>query len=376
MVFKIKHKDRKTCARVGVLKTKSVSVETPFFMPVATKSAVKYVDSLRLKEMRVGAVISNAFILFIRPGVEVVKKMGGIGKFMNFKGVNFSDSGGFQMYSKSLYLKSNDKGVWFKNPVSGEKIFMTPEENMKIQIDLGADVAMCLDSMPLYEDSKKEIREAVEKTSLWAGRCKKEHDKLQVGVEKGERQLLFGITQGGIYKDLRRESVCDLLKLNFDGYAIGGFGMGESFKEEMKIVKEQKKVIPKDKPVYLMGIGNPVEILEAISFGCDCFDSRYPTQSARRGTLFTSKGKLRILNKKFEKDDRAIDSNCDCFVCKNYSRAYIRFLLKEGEGVGMELASYHNLYYLMRLMENAREAIKKGKFKEFKDGVRKVYGEL
>jgi len=373
MVFKIKYKDRGSAARVGVLKTRSGSVETPFFMPVATKAAAKFIDSSRLEELGAGVIISNAFILSLRPGVDVVRKMGGLGKFMNFKGVNFTDSGGFQMYSKSLYLRSGDRGVWFRNPVNGEKIFMTPEENMRVQVGIGGDVAMCFDRMPLYEDSEEEISRAVELTSKWAGRCKKEHSKLQKGVKVGDRQLLFGITQGGIYRDLRKKSVRDLLELDFDGYAIGGFGMGETFREEMKIVKQQKSILPEEKPVYLMGIGNPIEILEAISYGVDIFDSRMPTQNARRGTLFTSRGKLKILRKEYEKDKGPIDSKCSCFVCKNYSRAYVRFLLREEESVGKELASFHNLYYLQNLMVECREAIKKEKFDGFKKGVGKVY---
>ncbi len=369
MSFKIKYSDGNS--RVGILSVNDKQVETPFFMPVATKGAVKYVDSLRLREMGVDVVISNAFILSLRPGVEVVKKSDGIGSFMNHKGLNFSDSGGFQMYSDSLYLKSNSKGVWFKNPYTGERIFMTPEENMRIQKGIGSDVAMCFDRMPLYEDSKDEISRAVELTSDWAKRCKREHFKLLKKSPK--EQLLFGITQGGKYKELREKSAKDLVEIGFDGYAIGGFGMGESFDEEMKIVKQQKRIFPVEKPIYLMGIGNPVEILEAVSMGVDIFDSRLPTQNARHGTLFTSEGSLKIMSKKFERDCRAIDSKCDCFVCKNYSRAYVRFLLREGEGVGFELASYHNLYFLLDLMHRIREAIKKGKFKEFKREFLKRY---
>ena len=371
MVFSIKVRDRS--ARIGILKTCSGSVETPFFMPVATKATAKYINPKQLEELGAKTIISNAFILSIRPGVSVVKKLGGIKKFMNFSGINITDSGGFQMYSKELYLKSGNKGVYFKNPVSGEKIFMTPEKNMKIQSDVGADIAMCLDRMPLYEDSKKEIEKAVELTTNWAERCKKEHNKLQKKIPFEKRQLLFGITQGGIYSDLRKKSAEEISALNFDGYAIGGFGMGETFKEEMKIVKQQKKILPKDKPVYLMGIGNPAEILEAISLGCDIFDSRMPTQNGRRGTLFTSKGKLKILNKKYTKDKNPIDKNCKCFVCKNYSRAYIRHLLREDEAVGKELASYHNLYYLQDLIKNAKDAIKKKKLDKIRNKIKKIY---
>ena len=373
MTFKITHKDKSTQARIATLKTKSGTIETPFFMPVATKATAKFINPKQLSELGAKAIISNAFILSLRPGTKIIKKLGGIKSFMNFKGLNVTDSGGFQMYTPSIYIKSNSQGVTFKNPISGEKIFMTPEENMKIQLDINSDIAMCLDRMPLYEDSKQEIQKSVELTTNWAQRCKNEHQRLQKGIRDNKKQLLFAITQGGIHPSLRKQSAQSLINLNFDGYAIGGFGMGETFKEEMKIVKQQKTILPENKPVYLMGIGNPPEILEAISLGCDIFDSRLPTQNARRGTLFTSKGKLKILNKKYKSDKKPIDSKCDCFVCKTYSRAYIRHLLKEGEAVGKELASYHNLYYLQNLIQEAKEAIRNNTFKKFKDKVKKVY---
>lgn len=373
MVFKIIHKDKKTKARIGVLSTKKGVVETPFFMPVATKATAKFINPEKLTELNAKAIISNALILFLKPGTKIIKKLGGIGKFMNFKGINFTDSGGFQMYSSSTYLKSNDKGVFFKNPFSGENIFITPEKDMEIQLEINSDVAMCLDRMPLYENSKQEIKEAVRLTTLWAKKCKQHHEKLQKNIPKEKRQLLFGITQGGIYKDLRKESIKALLKLDFDGYSVGGLGLGEKRKDEMKIVELQKSILPENKPVYLMGIGDSVEILEAIEKGIDIFDSRMPTQNARRGTLFTSKGKLKILNKKYESDKSPIDKECTCFACKNYSRAYIRHLLKENESVGKELASYHNLYYLQDLIAQAKNAIKNNKFKDFKNKIKKVY---
>ena len=372
-IFEIIHKDKKTQARIGILSTKKGNVETPFFMPVSTKGAAKFINSKKIEELGAVATISNGFILSLRPGTKTIKKLGGLGKFMNFKGANFTDSGGFQMYSKSIYISSDEKGVLFRNPINGDKIFMTPEKDMEIQLDIGSDVAMCLDRMPLYEDSKKEIENSVMLTTAWAKRCKQHHDKLQKKIPKNKRQILFGITQGGIYPDLREKSTRELLKLDFDGYSIGGFGMGETFEEEMKIVKQQKQIFPENKPIYLMGIGSPVEILEAISFGCDIFDSRMPTQNARHGELFTSKGKLKISNKKYEFDKSPIDKNCECFVCKNYSKAYIRHLLREEEPVGKELASYHNLYYLQNLIKDAKQAIKNGNFKEFKNQVKRIY---
>jgi len=373
-MFKITHKDKKTNARIGILSTKKGKIETPFFMPVATKATAKYINPKQLEELNAKAIISNSLILHLSPGEKIIKKLGGIGKFMNWNFINVTDSGGFQMYSPSIYLKSNDNGVFFKNPINGKKLFITPEKNMEIQLDINSDIAMTLDSMPLYENSKKEIENSVEKTSLWAEKCKKHHDKLQSKISKNKRQLLFGITQGGIYLDLRKKSIENLKQLNFDGYSIGGLGLGETKKEELEIIKLQKSLIP-NKPCYLMGIGSPVEILEAISLGVDMFDSRMPTQNARRGTLFTSKGKLKILNKKYEKDKYPIDKNCNCFVCKNYSRAYIRFLLKQEEPVGKELASYHNLYYLQDLIQKAKKEIKKENFLKFKNKISKTYKE-
>jgi queuine tRNA-ribosyltransferase len=374
-MFTLTHKDKKTKARIGILKTKKGAVETPFFMPVATKGNTKFFTSENLKAIGANVVISNALILSLRPGLNVLKKFGGIGKFMNYHGVNFTDSGGFQMYSKYIYISSNDHGVTFRNPFSGEKLLITPEKDMKIQIDINSDVAMSLDSMPMYEHSKKDIEEATRKTILWAERCKREHDKLQKNKKQDKRQLLFGIIQGGIYKDLREKCTKELLKLDFDGYSIGGFGLGETIKEEFDIVKLCKSLLPENKPIYLMGIGNPVEILEGISHGCDIFDSRMPTQNARRGLLFTSKGKLRIMRKEHESSKEPIDANCDCYVCKNYSRSYLRHMLMQDEGTGKILVTFHNLYYLQDLVRKAKEHIKNGTFNKFLEKVKKAYKE-
>lgn len=375
MIFSIKHKDKKTNARIGILKTKKGKVETPFFMPVATKTNTKYITSQDLKSMGANVIISNALILSLRPGTKIIKEFGGIGKFMNYHGINFTDSGGFQMYSKYIYIKSDDQGVTFRNPFSGEKLFITPEEDMKIQIDLNSDVAMCLDTMPMYNHSKKDIEEAVRKTILWAERCKKQHDNLQKKIKEDKKQLLFGIIQGGIYEDLREKCTRELLKNNFNGYSIGGFGLGETIEEEFKIIKLCKSIIPENKPIYLMGIGNPVEILEGISHGIDIFDSRMPTQNARRGMLFTSNGKLRLMKELYKEDKNPLDKNCDCYVCKNYTRAYLRHQLMQNESTGKILVSYHNLYYLQNLVQQAKEHIKKGTFKKFLEKVKKAYKE-
>ncbi len=321
------------------------------------------------------AFICNALILSLKPGREIIEKMGGIGKFVNYSGKVFTDSGGFQMYSKKIYLGSSEDGVYFKNHFNGDKVFMTPENNMKLQIALGSDVAMCLDTMPLLEHSRFEIEEVVRKTTKWAEICKKTHDKLQKNIPVEKRQLLFGISQGGIYADLRRKSIKELKELNFDGYSIGGLGLGETMKEQHEMIDIVKSVIGEEKPVYLMGVGNPVEIIEGIGKGVDIFDSRFPTRNARNGTMFTSKGRLRLRNSKMKEDKRPLDEECECFVCKKYSRSYIRHLLMLKESNGFRLASYHNIYFITNLIKKVREAIKEGKFDEFLNEFRKNYQE-
>jgi queuine tRNA-ribosyltransferase len=371
--FKILAKDKKTKARTGIITTKKGKIETPFFMPVATKTSVKHICTHDLYEMGCNAIISNTFILHLRPGEKLIKKLGGIGKFMNFSGINVTDSGGFQMYSPSLYISSNEKGVFFRDPFNKQKIFITPEKDMEIQLDLNSDIAMCLDTMPLMEHSKKEVELAVERTTAWAKRCRQHHSELQKKVPLNKRQLLWGITQGGIHADLRKKSCEELKEINFDGYSIGGLALGESLQDELKMVEISTAILPENKPRYLMGAGNPVELLEAISRGVDMFDSRFPTQNARRGTIFTSKGKLRIFRKQYELDTKPLDEKCNCWVCKHYSRAYIRYQLYQEEAVGFRLATFHNLHYLTNLMRQSRAAIKAGKFKEFMNKIKKVY---
>jgi queuine tRNA-ribosyltransferase len=370
-MLKIIHKDKN--ARVTILSTKSGKIETPFFMPVATKGSVKHISSLDLKSMKNTAVISNAFVLYLRPGDLFFKKIKGIKNFMNYHGINATDSGGFQMYKDTFLIKTTNDGVWFRSPFDGTKHFVTPERNMEIQMNINSDIAMCLDSMPMIEHSKSAITEAIEKTTSWALRCKKHHDFLNKNIKSNKKQLLFAITQGGIHKDLRKKSCMSLKNLDVDGFSIGGLALGEPKDKMFEMVKIHKSIMPEDKPCYLMGLGSPIELLEAISLGVDMFDSRFPTQNARRGTIFTSKGKLRLMRKEFELDLSPLDPGCDCFVCKNYTRAFIRYQLSQKESVGYRLATYHQLYYLTRLMEQARSAIKSNKFNSFKNKIKKLY---
>lgn len=369
--FEILAKDGK--ARVCLLHTKKGFIETPFFMPVATKAAVKYLSSKDLEELGTKAVISNSFILSLRPGIEPIRTAGSIGQFMNFPGINATDSGGFQMYDQKFLVKTSKDGILFRNPFSGEKILLTPEKAMEIQFNLGSDIAMCLDCMPLIKNTKEEIAKAVEQTTIWAKRCRERHEKLQNKIPQQQRQLLFGITQGGIHPDLRRKSIDDLEKLNFDGYALGGLALGEPKEEEYRMIELQKSLLPENKPIYLMGAGDPLELLEAIERGIDMFDSRFPTQNARRKTIFTSRGKVRIGNKKYATDKKPLDENCSCKVCENHTRAYIRHLLMQEEPLGKHLATYHNLYYLNTLLEKAKEAIKNESFTAFKNQVALAY---
>jgi len=373
MSFSIIKKDRKTKARIGIIETKKGPIETPFFMPVATKMSVKFLTTEDLKSMPVPAIISNTFVLHLNPGEKLIKKMGGIGKFMNYTGINVTDSGGFQMYSDKIYEKSNNKGVFFKNPSSSERIFITPEKDMEIQLDLNSDIAMCLDEMPPVKGDRKKITQAVRKTMLWAQRCKTHHDNLQDKLPKGKRQLLWGIIQGGLFKDLREKCARNMVKMDFDGYSIGGLALGEPKEEEYRTVKQTIKFIPKNKPVYLMGVGSPDEIVEAVGNGVDMFDSRFPTQNARHGTIFTSQGKIRIKQSKYMTDKSPLDPNCKCFVCQNYTKAFIRYQLKNQETVGMRLCTYHNIFYLQSLMSQCKDNIRKGTFSSFKKKIQRLY---
>lgn len=355
-MFKILAKDKN--ARIGILKTRHNKIETPFFMPVATKTAVKYLDPKDLEQIGIQCIISNSFVLFLRPGTKIIKKAGGLHKFMNFKNSFFTDSGGFQKMRISFKPKITDKGVHFTSPFDGKKHIITPRKAMQIQEDLGSDVAMVIDDMPLVGNSKKQVAKAVERTHKWAKDCLKYH--------KDKKQLVFGIAQGGTFKDLRQESAQFIGSLPFDGFAFGGLAIGETSKETRDMINLSVKYFPENKPRYLMGVGNPIQMIEAIESGVDCFDSTFPTQNARHNTLFISNGKLIIKNAKFKNDLKPIDKNCNCYVCKNYTRAHIRHLMKVGEANGLRYCTYHNIHFMNDLMKQARTAIKKKRFTKFK----------
>jgi len=362
-MFKLIAKDKE--ARTGILKTAHKEVETPFFMPVATKTAVKYLDPRDLEEIGINAIISNAFVLSLRPGLKTIKKAKGIHNFMNYKGAIFTDSGGFQKIKDSFYIKSSDKGIQLKSPFDGKKVILTPKLCMKIQNTLSSDVAMVIDEMPLPNQTRKEVELAVERTHKWAKECLKHH--------KNKKQLIFGIAQGGLFPDLREKSAKFISSLKFDGVAFGGLAIGEPEQKTYKMINSQVKHFPENKVRYLMGVGSPRQLINAIAAGADCFDSTFPTQNARHATLFTSKGKLQIKNSKYQNDLNPIDKNCDCYVCKNYTRSHIRHLLKMKEANGLRYATYHNIYFINNLMKQVRAAIKQGRFNKLRKEFLKKY---
>jgi queuine tRNA-ribosyltransferase len=328
-------------------------------MPVATRLTVKYIQQDELIDMGV-----DSMILTMNPGVEYIKEMGGIHKFMNFNKCIFTDSGGFQMQSEKLFLSINDKGVHFKDPFSGKKTFLTPEAVMKNQMEIGADTAMCLDQMPHTKQNKEDWIEATKRTHIWAKRCKSAHRLLKYNY--GDKQLLFGIAQGGLDRDLRKKSAEFINTLDFNGVAMGGLCLGESKEAMFKAIEHQVPVFNKEKPRYLMGVGSPEDILEAIEKGVDCFDSIYPTQNARHGNIFTSKGIIKIDRGKHSKDTKPLDPECNCQICKKFTRAYLNYLIKIKEKTVLRYLSYHNVYFTQKLIQDAREAIKENRFKKFK----------
>ena len=353
--FEIKAKDGK--ARNGVLNTMHGSVETPFFMPVATKAAVKHIIPDDLKEMKANAIIANALILDLNPGAKFIKERGGLHKFMNYNGIIFTDSGGFQMIRNSFYEKTTKDGVIFKDVLNQNKKFLaTPEYVVKIQEELGSDVIMVLDDHNKYGLDKEKHAKAVEQTYQWGKRCLE---------AKTGKNLMFGIIQGGTFPDLRKKSAELTASLGFDGIAIGGLGIGETEEEQKEAIDICINILTENKPRYVMGVGNPLQMLVAVKLGIDCFDSTYPTQNARHDTIFTRKGKIDIAKGKHKEEQVPLCDDCDCYVCKNYSRSYIRHLVKMDEPIAHRLKSFHNVRFMQKLLEDARVAIKDGKFEEF-----------
>lgn len=360
-MFKILHQDEGSSARVGEIKTAHGKVRTPVFMPVGSQGAVKTLSPQDLSEIGISIILANAYHLYLRPGVKVIKNFRGLHPFIGWKGPILTDSGGFQVFSLARLRKITKKGVYFSSHIDGSLHFFTPKKVMKIEKDLGADIIMTFDECIKYPSSKKYALAAMERTHLWAIECKKNFEKIDEG-----NQLLFGITQGGMFEDLRKESAFFLSQLDFSGYAIGGLSVGEPRYLAFKMLEIQREILPLQKPLYLMGVGDPEGILEGVERGVDMFDSVLPTRLARNGAIFSRNGQLNLRSAKWENSHFSPDPQCSCYVCKNFSLAYLRHLFLTNEILGHRLATYHNLYFLTDLIKNIQKAILKDQFSSFK----------
>ena len=344
------------------------TVQTPVFMNVGTVAAIKgAVATTDLQEIGTQIELSNTYHLHVRPGDKLIKELGGLHKFMNWNKPILTDSGGFQVFSLAGLRKIKEEGVTFQSHIDGHKIFMGPEESMQIQSNLASTIAMAFDECPSSVASRQYIENSVARTTRWLERCKKEMNRLN-GLEDtiNKNQLLFGINQGGIYADIRIEQAKAIADMDLDGYAIGGLAVGESHEEMYRIIESVEPHLPKDKPIYLMGVGTPANILEAVERGVDFFDCVYPSRNGRHGHVYTNAGKLNLFNAKYETDSRPIEEGCECPACKYHSRAYIRHLLKAKEMLGMRLCVLHNLYFYNTMMEEIRDAIEAGNYAEYK----------
>ena len=359
MQFRLINQDSHSKARLARLRVGQKVVETPIFMPVGTQATVKALSSEELRKIGVGIVLCNTYHLYLRPGQSVIKKLGGLHHFMNWDGLILTDSGGYQIFSISSLQKTTDEGVIFRSHIDGSKHFLAPEKVLEIQRILGSDIFMVLDECLSYPVSYRQARGALERTLRWAKRTR-------ATWGESEDQGLFGIVQGSAFRDLRKRASEDLVSYQFDGYALGGLSVGEPLSLRREIIEYTTEYLPAEKPRYLMGVGTPGELLEDISLGIDMFDCALPTRIARNGTVFTGEGKKNLRNSQYKDDPNPLDLDCDCYVCRNYSRAYLRHLIQAREILGMRLATYHNVYFLTRLMEKAREAIKRNSFERFK----------
>ncbi len=349
-------------ARIGVLKTSHGEIKTPFFMPVATKATVKTLSPEDLKRCEVKAIIANSLHLFLRPGLEIIEKHGGLHSFMKFNGIIFTDSGGFQIIRKGFLTKMNENGIEFKSPYDGKRYLFTPELSGEIQEKLGTDVAMMLDYCSEYPGNYETAKKAVILTTKWAKRFKKEGKKLN-----------FGIVQGSVYEELRRKSAEELKNIDFDGYGIGGLSIGEPKEVMNKMVKIVNSILPKDKPRYLMGVGSPLEIIDSVILGVDIFDSVFPTRNGRHGMAITSQGVVNLKKGEYRNDLSPLDRDCDCYTCQTFTKSYLHHLVKEKEILGMRLLTLHNVYFIEKFMESVREEIEQGNIKKFRKEVEKSY---
>ncbi|MBN2604831.1 MAG: tRNA guanosine(34) transglycosylase Tgt [Bacilli bacterium] len=359
ITYELKHVCKQTGARYGILHTPHGSFETPIFMPVGTKATVKTLENKEIEEVSDGLILGNTYHLWLEPGDEIVKEHGGIRGFMKWDHALLTDSGGFQVFSLSNIRKIKEEGVTFRHHKSGEKLFMSPEDSIHIQNNLGADIIMSFDECPPFESDYDYMKQSVERTLRWAERGKKAH-------QFPETQALFGIVQGGPYEDLRKMCAEELMKMDFPGYSIGGLSVGESKEEMYRVLEYLKDTLPGDKPRYLMGVGTPDDLIEGVIRKIDMFDCVNPTRLARHGSAMTSSGRITIKNKIYERDMEPLDSECGCKVCQTYTKSYLRHLFKAEESLGQRLISYHNLYFLKNLMKNIREAIQNDALGDFK----------
>ncbi|MCM1134949.1 MAG: tRNA guanosine(34) transglycosylase Tgt [Clostridium sp.] len=365
-MFRILKKEGR--AKRGEFTTVHGVIQTPVFMNVGTVAAIKgAVSTEDLEQIRTQVELSNTYHLHVRPGEQVVKQLGGLHKFMSWNKPILTDSGGFQVFSLASLRKIKEEGVYFNSHIDGRKIFMGPEQSMQIQSALASTIAMAFDECPSSLADRPYVQASVERTTRWLERCQKEMQRLN-GLEDtiNKNQLLFGINQGAIFADIRIEHAKRIAELSLDGYAIGGLAVGESHAEMYHIIEETVPYLPGDKPVYLMGVGTPANILEGVERGIDFFDCVYPSRNGRHGHLYTNQGKINLFNAKYELDERPIEEGCGCPTCRRYSRAYIRHLLKAKEMLGMRLCVLHNLYFYNTMMEEIRDALDKGEFAAYK----------
>lgn len=368
VTYELLHTDKNSGARRGVIHTPHGEIQTPIFMPVGTQATVKSMTPEELKEeVKAQIILSNTYHLYLRPGSKLVKEAGGLHKFMNWDRPILTDSGGFQVFSLGALRTITEEGVTFKSHLDGSEHFLSPEKVMEIENDLGSDIMMAFDECCPYPSTYEYTKNSMERTTRWALRCKEEH-------KNTDKQSLFGIVQGGFYKDLRKQSVEDLIKLDLPGYAIGGISVGEPKEEFLDILQYTTPLLPSDKPRYLMGVGTPDYLIEAALAGIDMCDCVLPTRIARNGTAMTWNGKVVVRNATYERDWEPLDQECDCYTCKNYTRAYIRHLVKTNEILGVRLLSIHNLRFLTSLMERVRIEIEKDNLLNFRNEFYKKYG--
>ena len=365
--YRLIKKEKYTGARLGELITPHGTFPTPMFMPVGTLATVKTMSPEELKEMGAGVILSNTYHLWLRPGDEIVKEAGGLHSFMNWDQPILTDSGGFQVWSLSDMRQIEEEGVHFRNHLNGEKLFLSPEKAIQIQNNLGSDIMMSFDECPPFYESYDYVKKSIERTSRWAERGLKAN-------QNPDRQGLFGIVQGAGFEDLRRQSAHDLVSMDFAGYSIGGLSVGESKQEMNEVLEYTTPLLPENKPRYLMGVGTADSLIDGVIRGVDMFDCVLPTRIARNGTCMTHNGRLVVKNAKYARDFRPIDEHCNCHVCRNYSRAYIRHLIKCNESFGMRLTSYHNLYFLLDVIRDIRQAIMDDNLLEFREAFFEQYG--